>query len=114
MRIKNLAVKVIGLAGVDLMPGADWVEIEDEKVDVPVFDKRGVKTDAMQVLPSLQILKKMGQIDYIEDKKPAAESSDGAPAGDGEEDETGEGEEAPAPEPKKTGGRKKTTAKTGE
>ena len=107
MRIKNTAVKVIGVAGIDLNPGSDWVEVANEKVYVPVFNERGVKTDKLQVLPALQLLKRMGQIDYLEDEKPVAESSDGAPAGDGGEGEKGNetGDGAPV-EPKKTGGRK--------
>ena len=76
MRIKNTAVKVIGVAGIDLNPGSDWVEVANEKVYVPVFNERGVKTDKLQVLPALQLLKRMGQIDYLEDEKPMVESSD--------------------------------------
>lgn len=69
MRIKNLAAKVIGIGGVDLMPGSDWVEVDDALVYVPVFDRTGKMTGEKEILPSLRILEKMNQIVFVETKK---------------------------------------------
>ena len=89
MRIKNIAAKVIGIAGIDLLPGSDWTEIDDSKVYVDVFDAKGQPTGAKQVLPSLQLLQKMNQIVYVETPKvEPPQSSDGADAGNGGDGQT--------------------------
>lgn len=71
MKIKNLVAKPIGIGEIILLPGSDFTDVPDEMVYVPVFDKRGNKTDEKEILPSLRALERMNQIVMIETKATA-------------------------------------------